>query len=281
MADKVISAKDLASYAHGDDGDWEIGSDSLPQPGVPDGTRVTGRLPESTIYPGNSHDYWIHIPAGYDPAAPAPLMVVLDGDTADERFHVTRIVDNLSSRGELPAIVSVFVSPGPLGPGAPFYGGEGNRSVEYDSVGDTFARFLLEEVLPEVSRRVHISSDPDRRAIFGISSGGAAAFTAVWERPDQFRKVLSAVGSFADIRGADIYPKAIRRTEPKPLRVFLQAGTNDLDTFFGSWYIANQDMAAALEYAEYDYRYVAGVSGHGHKHMAAILPDALRWLWRD
>ena len=223
----------------------------------------------------------VYVSAAVRLRVPAPLMIVLDGSKADDWFKVSTVVDNLSHRGELPPIVSVFVSPGPVGPGAPFFGGDDNRSVEYDSIGDTFSRFLLEELLPEVDKHVTLSADPDRRAIFGISSGAAAAFTAAWERPDQFRKVLSAVGSFADIRGADCYPKAIRRTEPKPIRVFLQAGTRDLDTFFGSWYVANLEMAAALEYAEYDYRFVEGESGHGHKHMAAILPDAMRWLWRD
>jgi enterochelin esterase family protein len=170
---------------------------------------------------------------------------------------------------------------GPEGPGAPVYGGSGNRSVEYDSVGDDYVRFLLEELLPRVEEDFTITTDPGLRAIFGISSSAAAAFTAAWERPDSFRKVLSAVGSFVDIRGADRYPKLIRRTAPKPLRVFLQAGTNDLDILFGSWPIANQDLAAALDYSGYDYRIEIGEGGHSSAHMASILPEALRWLWRD
>ncbi len=281
MVERIIPEKDRRSYERGDLGDFPLGPDSHPAPEVPTGTRWSGRLVDSSVYPGNSHDYEVYLPAGHDADAPAPLLVVLDGHRADGWFHLTTVIDNLVHRGELPSIVTVLSTPGQVGPGAPIYGGEDNRSIEYDSVGPEFSRFLLDELLPDVQKRIALSDDPDQRAIFGISSGGAAAFTAAWERPDRFRRVLSAVGSFTDIRGADRYAKAVRREPSRPLRVFLQAGTRDLDIVFGSWHIANLDLAAALEYAGYDYRLEVGDGGHGHKHMAAILPDALRWLWRD
>ena len=281
MSERIIPEKDRPSYERGGLGDFELGPDSFPLPGVQAGTRWGGRLIDSSVYPGNSHDYEVHLPAGHDAAIPAPLLVALDGHRADEWFRLTTVIDNLVHRGDLPSLITVLSSPGPVGPGAPIYGGDDNRSIEYDSVGPAFSRFLLDELLPEVESRVALSVDPDQRAIFGISSGAAAAFTAAWERPDRFRRVLSAAGSFTDIRGADRYAKAVRREEAKPLRVFLQAGTRDLDILFGSWYLANLELAAALEYAGYDYRLEVGDGGHGHQHMAAILPEALRWLWRD
>jgi len=276
-----ISAKDLASYAHEEDGDYVAGPDSMPRSGIPTGSLTEGTLDPGAVFPGNSHDYWIYRPAVDGSTDAADLLVVLDGLELAEEVHLPIVLDNLIHAGDLPPIVAVFVSPGPNGPGLPVYGGDGNRAAEYNTVGDSLARFLIEELLPAVERDVAITHDPDRRAIFGASSGGSAAFGVAWERPDSFRKVISAIGSFVNIHGADRYSSMVRRHETKPLRVFLQAGSNDLDTVFGHWHLANQEMAAALAYRDYDYRLEDGDGGHGLKHITAILPDALRWLWRD
>ena len=276
-----ISARDLASYAHGEDGDYVPGPDSMPKEGVPTGSVTAGTLEPGAVFPGNPHSYSVYRPAGYERSDVADLLVVLDGPELAEEIRLPIVLDNLIHGGDLPPIVAVFVSPGPDGPGYPIYGGSGNRAVEYDAVGDSLARFLIDELLPAVEQDVVITDDPDRRAIFGASSGGAAAFGVAWHRPDSFRKVLSAVGGFVDVDGAHQYSSLVRRHERKPLRVFLQAGSNDLNTVFGHLHLANQTMAAALGYREYDYRLEDGNGGHGLKHITAILPDALRWLWRD
>ena len=155
-----------------------------------------------------------------------------------------------------------------------------NRSFEYDTLSDQYARFLLEEILPDVGKSYKLTDNPDQRAICGLSSGGICAWTVAWERPDAFRKVLSQIGSFTNIRGGHVYHALIRKTEKKPIRVFLQDGSNDLDNAHGNWPLANQEMAAALKFAKYDYRFEFGDGGHTPKHGGALLPDALRWLWR-
>ncbi len=195
--------------------------------------------------------------------------------------NIPVVFDNLIHKQEMPVTIGLFVSPGDKGPGSPILGGSDNRSFEYDSLGDQYARFLLEELLPQVEKDYKITADPDGRAICGISSGGICAFTVAWERPDAFRKVVSHCGSFTSIRGGHTYPSLIRRTEAKPLRVFLQSGAKDLDVVFGNWPLANQEMATALAYRDYDYQFVFGEGGHSLKHGGAIFPDTMRWLWRD
>jgi enterochelin esterase family protein len=208
-------------------------------------------------------------------------MVFLDGQRfLNENVNVPVVLDNLIHARAIPVMAALFVNAGDKGPGLPLWGGSDNRSIEYDSTDDTFATFLLEELLPKVREHVTISADADQRGIAGLSSGGVGAFTVAWHRPDEFRKVVSLVGSFTAIRGAHLYPSLIRRTERKPIRLFLQSGSKDLDVVFGSWPLANQDMAAALAYREYDYQFVFGEGGHSEKHGAAIFPDILRWLWR-
>jgi enterochelin esterase family protein len=193
------------------------------------------------------------------------------------------VLDNLIHRKELPAMAAVFVSPGTVPPAEPGQKGRGNRSYEYDSLGDRYARFLIDELLPEVERRwaVKLTREPAGRATVGASSGGICAFTVAWERPDSFGKVISFIGSFTNIRGGHAYPAWIRKTERKPIRVFLQDGSNDLDNLHGSWPLANQQMAAALKFSGWDHRFEYGDGGHNGKHGGAILPEALRWLWRD
>jgi enterochelin esterase family protein len=208
-------------------------------------------------------------------------MLFLDGQSfLDPEVNASVVLDNLIYQGHVPPALGVFLNPGDKGPGLPLWGGTDNRSIEYDSIDDVFVRFLHNDLLSRIESEWNVSRDPERRAVVGISSGGVAALTAAWHRPDAFRKVMSFVGSFVDIRGANAYPALIRKSERKPLRVFLQSGAQDLDVIFGSWPIANQDMAAALKYRDYDHRFVFGEGGHSMKHGAAILPEALKWLWR-
>jgi sugar lactone lactonase YvrE len=196
------------------------------------------------------------------------------------RFRVPIVFDNLINRREIPVTIGIFISPGVLPPLTPDQQGRYNRSFEYDALSDRYARFLIEEILPEVGKTYMLSQDPNDRAIAGSSSGGIAAFVAAWHRPDAFRRVLSFVGSYTNLRGGQIISSLIRKTEPKPLRVFVQDGSNDQNIYSGNWWIANQDVASALEYAGYDSTFVHGTEGHNGIHGSAILPYALRWLWR-
>jgi enterochelin esterase family protein len=276
------SEKDKAAYAFSDAGNYVLGSDSLPHPTVPQGRIFKHRLDKSRVYPGVRHDYWVYVPQQYDSRKSACLMVFLDGARyLEKRINTPVVLDNLIDQKQIPVMIGLFVDPGDRGPGLPLWGGTDNRSVEYDSITDSYARFLLEDLIPQLQKEYSLSSDPACRGIAGTSSGGIAAFTVAWQRPDAFRKVISFVGSFTDIRGGNQYPSLIRKTERKPLRVFLQSGAKDLDIIFGNWPLANRDMAAALAYRDYDYQFVFGEGGHSAKHGAAILPDAMRWLWRD
>ncbi len=259
------------------------GPDAQVQSGVPQGLLTQHDWLSKHVYPGTKRDYWLYVPQQYDASQPACLMVFQDGGTQylTPHIHVPTVFDNLIHRGEMPVTIGLFVNPGDSGPGTPIYGGVDNRSFEYDSLGDQYARFLIEELLPELKQHYQIVDDPAGRAICGISSGGICAFTVAWERPDAFAKVVSHCGSFTNIRGGHNYPSLVRKTAPKNIRVFLQGGSNDLNVVFGNWSIANQDMAAALAYAGYDYQFVFGEGGHTLKHGGAIFPETMRWLWRD
>ena len=264
--------------------DYKLGEDSMPRPDVPKG-RVTKHQWRSQIFPGTVRDYWIYVPVGYSGGKPpACLMVFQDGGTyvsTNGQFRVPIVFDNLIHKGQMPTTIGLFVNPGEVPPAEENQKARSNRSYEYDSLGDLYARFLMEEILSAVEKSYSITKDPEGRAICGISSGGICAWTVAWERPDAFRKVLSHVGSFTNIRGGNDYPALIRRTPKKPIRVFLQDGTNDLDNLHGSWPLSNQEMAAALKFAGYDYKFEFGDGGHNGKHGGATFPDALRWLWRD
>src|SRR5262249_50385189 len=199
-------------------------------------------------------------------------------------FRVPTVFDNLISKNQMPVTIAIFIDPGSYDLKAGTKGGPDfkNRSFEYDTLSDQYATFLEKEILPEVGKKYKLRQDAAGRAIGGISSGGICAFTAAWQRPDLFSKVLSHVGSFTNIRGGDVYPGIIRKTRPaKPIRVFLQDGSGDLDNQFGNWPLANQQMALALKFGKYDYRFEYGDGGHNGKHGGAILPESLRWLWRD
>ncbi len=261
---------------------YVLGRDSHPQPG-PLG-RVEGpHVWQSAVFPGTIRQYWIYVPAQYD-GTPAALAAFQDGHQYVDRgreYRVPVVFDNLIRRHEMPTTIGLFVNPGHVGrlvPENPWLAS--NRSFEYDSLGDRYATFLLDEMLPQVRRRYAISDDPEQHAIVGASSGGICAFTVAWERSDRFRKVVSHIGSFTDIRGGHVYPSLIRAEPRRPIRVFLQDGAHDIDNELGSWPRANQEMAAALESSGYDYRFAFGVGAHTHLHGGAILPDTMRWLWR-
>lgn len=261
---------------------YELGPDSLPQTDVPKGEITKYHWVSETVYPGTARDYWVYVPKQYDGSTPACLMVIQDGEGyLKDDVSLPGVFDNLIHKGEMPVTIGLFVNPGDPGPGMPFWGGTTNRSFEYDSLGDQYARFLIEELIPEVKKTCRIVDDPAGRAICGCSSGGICAFTVAWERPDAFRKVVSHVGSFANIRGGHNYPSLVRMSDARPIRVYLQAGANDLDVVFGNWPIANQDMAAALKFKEYDYAFVYGDGAHSLKHGASLFPETMRWLWRD
>lgn len=282
-----MKEKDRASFAEGrSEHAWNaqyiLGPDSLLQNGVPRGEVTAYHGKSEKIYPGVERDYWLYLPKQYDATKPACLMVFQDGGMyLGPEIDVPVVFDNLIHKNEMPVTIGLFLNPGDRGPGNPLYGGTDNRSLEYDSLGDTYARFLIEELLPEIEKRYRIVSDPAGRAICGLSSGGICAFTVAWERPDVFGNVVSHCGSFADIRGGHVYPTLIRKSEKRPIRVFLQSGARDCDVVFGNWPLANQELAAALKYRDYDYQFVFGEGGHSLKHGAAIFPDTLRWLWRD
>jgi enterochelin esterase family protein len=247
------------------------------QPGVPRGKLAQQEPWKSQIFPNTTRDWWIYVPAQYKDEQPACVMVFQDG--AGYTGFVPTVFDNLIAKREMPVMIAVFINPG---------SGRGQRSIEYDTLSDRYARFLLEEILPEVEKSVKLRHDPESRAIAGISSGGICAWTVAWEQPDEFRKVLSWVGSFTNIasgktrrEGGHNYEALIRKTPRKPIRVFLQDGANDLDNNNGNWPLANQQMAKALQFAGYDYRFVYGQGFHSNRHGRAILPDSLRWLWRN
>jgi gluconolactonase len=273
----------LCTFALATAEEYKLGPDSERQPNVPKGT-VTKYSWMSKIYPGTTRDYWVYVPAQYNAQKPAALMIFQDGGgmvNETTGFRVTVVFDNLIHKGDMPPTIGIFINPGVLPARGANEQGRYNRSLEYDGLGDRYARFLIEEIMPQVTKQYNISTNPDDHAIAGSSSGAIAAFTAAWNRPDVFRRVLSFVGSYTDLRGGDIYPALIRKTEAKPLRIFLQDGSKDANIYAGSWFLANQSMFSALEYGGYDVKFTVGTEGHNNKHGSAILPEALRWLWRD
>ena len=267
---------------------YALSSDSQRIEGVPQGKVTEHQWLESQAYPGTKRRYYVYVPAQYDASKPAALMVFQDGHAyVDDKgqYRATAVMDNLIHRNEMPVTIGVFVDPGHKKDQLPEKRGwrprPENRSVEYDTLSDTYVNFLVDEILAEVKKGYNITEDPAGRAICGASSGGICAFTVAWQRPDKFGKVVSHIGSFTNIRHGDTYPGLIRKTERKPIRVYLQDGSNDLDNQHGNWPLANQQMYAALSFKEYDVKFDYGEGAHNGNHGGAMLPYALRWLWRD
>ncbi len=257
--------------------------ENQPQANTPKGTVTRGVLPPGKYYPGTPHNYSVYVPAQYNSAKPIPFMIFLDGGSANVIF------DNLIAKGDLPPMIGIFINPGVLPALNPQVQSRYERIFEYDSINGRFAQFLIDEVIPEVAKSYNLSKDPNERGLVGNSTGAVGAFMAAWERPDQFRRVASFIGTFVAMKGADTMLALIRKSEPKPIRIFMQDGKKDhilpdhpFGTFFaGSWPINNQVLYEDLQFAGYDVKYELGEAGHDGTQRAAILPDVLRWLWRD
>jgi enterochelin esterase-like enzyme len=290
-------------------GEYPLTADSLPQSGVPTGRLEGPFLFRSEVIANTVRRYWVYVPAQYDSTQPANVLVFQDGQRAvnpEGSLRIPQVLENLIHKREIPVTIGIFVTPGQRGDSYPETLGTGNpsnRAQEYDAMNDRYARFVVDELLPEIAKRFNLATDPQRRAIGGTSSGAIAAFTVAWHRPDDFRNVISMIGSYTSIGfrpatdtapmqpGGDLYPTLIRKSPIKPLRIFLQDGSADLDNEHGNWFLANQQMLAALNYANsnadrrsipgprYAVRHEWGDGAHADTHGGAILPDILRWLW--
>jgi enterochelin esterase family protein len=263
---------------------WEPHPDAVAKGDVPRGTVQEMEPWESKVLPGTIRDWAVYVPAQYKAEKPAALMVFQDGERMRDvkgRWRIPTVFDNLIARGDMPPTIAVFLNPGHDKSKPRKNGRHSNRSYEYDSLGDRYVRFLQEEIIPEVKQRYTISDEPEMHAIGGSSSGAICAFTAAWERTDYFRKVYSSVGSFTNLRGGNIYPALVRKTEPKPIRVYMADTGGDVDNAFGSWPWANKRMASALKYMGYDTRF-DWAEGYAHNadFGSAKFPDAMKWLWR-
>jgi enterochelin esterase family protein len=269
------------------DNTYYLGPDSAPHPGVPMGKVIGPATLESTVFPGTTRNYWVYVPAQYDPAKPACLMVFQDGfayvdvTTSNAEFYIPYVFDNLIYRREMPVTIGVFVNAGHSTNNPdqqePSYADWGdrvaNRGLEYNTVNEKYSRMIIDELMPVLAKDYNISPDPDNRGIVGASSGAICAFTVAWQRPDQFHKVISSIGTFRG-RGA-AYPEMIRTNAAKPIRIFLCDGVNDFN------HDANIKLLAALQEQKYDVNYTWGIGTHSHRQAGAIMPDMLRWLWRD
>jgi S-formylglutathione hydrolase FrmB len=290
-------------------GTYALGPDSLPQAGVPKG-RLEGPFEfSSQIIANTVRRYWIYVPPQYTGDSPANVLVFQDGQRATNPtgvLQVPQVLENLIHKKEIPVTIGIFITPGHRAETYPDNLGTGNpnnRAAEYDSLSEAYARFLVEEMLPEVGKKYKLTADPAGRAIGGTSSGAICAFTVAWHKPDQFRNVISMIGSYTSIGyrpaqdgqpmipGGDLYPTLIRKNPIKPIRIFLQDGSADLDNAHGNWFLANQQMLAALKYANtaadtkklpgprYQIKHEWGDGGHSDAHGGSILPDILRWIF--
>jgi enterochelin esterase family protein len=275
---------------------YKLSPDAMEHEGVPKGEIKGPFTLPSEAYPGTQHTYWVYVPAQYDPAKPAALMIYNDGQAFKYEqgdIRAQTVMDNLIYRREIPVMIGVFINPGrrPDQPEPiPSNWGDGttNRGVEYNSLDDKYARVIVDELLPALYKDYNISKDPEQHGIGGSSSGAIAAFTVAWERPNHFRKVLSNVGSFVDLRGGHVYPEIVRKSEKKPLRVFLVDGRNDNRGLRGDTYNQNRDwfyqnvrLQQALTEKGYDVNYSWGIQRHGQKMLQTVFPEMMRWLWRD
>ena len=287
-----------APQAPNPDAHYQLGPDSSPREGVAKGeVRGPFTLP-SQAYPGTQHTYWVYVPAQYDPAVPASLMIFNDGQAfknpVEGDLRAPTVLDNLIDRREIPVMLAVFINPGrtPEQPEpTPQEWGDRttNRPTEYNSLDDRYARVITDELMPALNKEFAIAKDPERRGIGGASSGAIAAFTVAWERPNEFRKVLSLIGSFTNLRGGHAYADIVRKSEKKPIRIYLQDGRND-NRGIGrngnydetrDWFLQNVRLMEALRDKGYDLNYQWGMGRHSQKHGGAIFPDMMRWLWRD
>jgi enterochelin esterase-like enzyme len=279
------------------DAHYSLHPDALEREGVARGEVRGPHVIPSQAYPGTQHTYWVYVPAQYDKSTPASLMIFNDGQAfknMEGDLRVQNVLDNLIHRRELPVMLAVFINPGrtPEQPEpTPQEWGDRttNRPTEYNSLDDRYARVIVDELMPVLYKEYNISKDPERHGIGGASSGAIAAFTVAWERPNDFRKVLSLIGSFTNLRGGHAYADIVRKSEKKPIRIFMQDGRNDNrgvgrgGTYdpLRDWFLQNVRLKDALVEKGYDLNYQWGIGRHSQKHGGAILPDMMRWLWRD
>ena len=292
-------------------GDYPVSAEALPQEGIPKG-RLEGPFEfRSSIIAGTVRRYWIFVPAQYNPKNPANVLVFQDGQRATNPngpLRLNQVMENLIGKGKMPVTIGIFITPGNLSETYPDNLGFSNpnhRKEEYDALNETYARFLIEEMLPEVGKKYRLTDDPEKRAIGGTSSGAICAFTVAWQRPDMFRRVISMIGSYTSIGyipasegkpmtpGGDLYPTLIRKNPIKPIRIYLQDGEHDLSNEHGNWFLANQQMLSAFEYANakadkdgtlgvrYEVRHNWGDGAHSDAHGGALLPDILTWIWTN
>jgi enterochelin esterase-like enzyme len=285
------------AFAQGLDSFYKLGPDSMEQEGVPHGKLVGPHTLPCQVYPGTAHTYWVYVPAQYDASKPASLMIFNDGQAFKNEkgdIRAQNVMDNLIHRREIPVMIGVFINPGKTPeqpePTPKDWGDRTtNRPAEYNTPDDKYAKVICDELLPVLSKQYNISKDPEQRGIGGASSGAIAAFSVAWERPDQFRKVISIVGSFVNLRGGYVYPERVLATDKKPIRAFFQDGRND-NRGAGKggnydpkrdWFYQNVRLVDALTKKGYDVNYAWGIGLHGQKQGGAILPEMMRWLWRD
>lgn len=285
------------AIAAGPDDAYRLGPDSEEQEGVPKGKVIGPIALKSEVYPETTRDYWVYVPAQYDKSKPACLMIFQDGHAyvgLKGPYRIPHVFDNLIYRREMPVTIGVFINPGHRADQKEasdndWGDGTTNRRVEYNALDDTYSKLIVDELLPALRKEYNISDDPECRAISGASSGAICAFTVAWHRPDQFRKVISTIGSFTNIMGGHAYPDIIRHAERKPIRIFLQDGLNDNRGVRGNrpydpkwdWHAQNRKMLEALTEKGYDVNFVWGIGTHSNAQGGAIMPDMLRWLWRD
>ena len=292
-------------------GDYPLTADSLVQEGVPPG-KLEGPFEfRSSSIPGTVRRYWIFIPAQYTGDTPANLLVFHDGQRATNpngSLRIQNVLANLIHKKEIPVTIGLFITPGHIGDSYPDDLGmsnPNNRAAEYDALNDAYARMICFEFIPLLKKTYKITDDPEARAIGGTSSGAICAFTTAWEFPNQFRNVISMIGSYVSIGyrpakygspmtpGGDLYPTLIRKTPIKPIRIFLQDGSNDLSNDHGNWFLANQQMLSAFEFANakadrmndsgprYRVKHEWGDGHHSDAHGGQLLPDILRWMWGE
>jgi poly(3-hydroxybutyrate) depolymerase len=284
-------------------------ADHFPQAGVPKGELKGPFEFKSKIIAGTVRQYWLFIPAQYVASRPASVLIFHDGYRAthpEGSIRAPQVMENLIAKGDMPVTIGIFVSPGHCSDKYPDdlgWSNPNNRAEEYDAMSNQYARFIMEEMLPEVAKNYNLTNDPEQRAIGGTSSGAIAAFTVAWHYPDAFRKVYSAIGSYVSIGfrpnetpiklGGQDYPALIRREPIRPMKIFIQDGTNDLSNEWGNWFLANQQMVSAMQYANvfadknktigarYQVKYVWTDGEHNDKHAGALLPEGLKWLWSE
>lgn len=268
-------ANDLPAY----------GPDSYGRAGVPEG-KLTGPIElESKVYPGMKANVWYYVPAQWDGSTPLPVQIWNDGQQftgpRPTQWRVLETLDNLFAHKKIPLLASVFVQPG-AGPAS------NQRSIEYDTMDETYTRYLLDEILPEIGKHVKLRQDGYSRATAGLSSGGICAFNAAFLKPGEFSRVLTWIAAYFAIQstpthpvGGAEYPIIVREEPKRNIRVWMQDGSADLENRPGSLPMANIEMANSLKMQGYDYHFSFGVGTHSQAQGAAQLPESLTWLWRD